>query len=474
MSLLDGLKDEMINPLRLANDEFSFGEAMEQDLVLEAATNAKLSDEDIAAILGGDDDIPSDDDPEGGDNEALIEETAIECFCASAYAYNDIVEEGFIKDLSDKFKNWWAYRKDRKVNLKARTKLREELQFKVTRTKVDDVLKDITNAAKGILIDMTDTELADAKRKVQITGDQNLHIKKVNGIRFIAVSNENGYYVNAIGCIDGGALIKVLEEDPLKEMPKWMMLNKNDSEVQRIVVDFDAEFVAILLTAPIVPNDNDKGVMATSIESMLDSLPSAEGETPEEIMAVTEAMLGRLPIETQMYLDDVATEGLKEKIQGMKDAHEAKKLDKAKLTVLTHQLKGMKPESVVRKFVAAGKAILLPMNAEDKNSLMDDASNPQYLKVSGIDIVYYLSDDGSLAMLYAAYDPEKLKKGQGVWGKKGKNYNVETFNLSDIAKMIQNPAVAVQAAAEEGWNEDGIEPDSPVMEHLLDMLLQQR
>jgi len=473
MSLLDGLKNEMINPVRLANDEFEFGEAMEQDCALEAATNAKLSDEDIAAILGGDDDIPSDDDPGDAGDEALIEQTAVECFCASAYMYNDIAEEGFIRDLSDKFKNWWTYRKDHKVNLKARAKLREELAFKIRRTKIDDVLKDITNAAKGILIDMTDTELADAKRKVQITGDQNLHVKKINGIRFIAISDENGYYVNAIGCIDGGALVKVLEEDPYKEMPKWIMADKNEADIQRLVVEFDVEFVAILLTAPIVPNDNGKGVMSTSIESMLDSLPNAEGETPAEIMAATEAALGALPIETQIYLDEVATEGLKEKVQELKDKHDAKKLDKAKVTVMENQLKGMKPESVIRKFVAACKTALLPMNSEDKNTLMNDA-DPHYLKVSGIDIVYYLNSDGSLACLYAAYDPEKLPKGQGVWGKKGKNYNVETFNLPEIAKLIINPIPAVQAAAEEGWGEDGIEPDSPVMEHLLNTILSQR
>ena len=313
--------------------------------------------------------------------------------------YNDasITTEGFIRDLSDKFKNWWTYRKDRKQNLKARQKLREELQFKITRTKTEDILKDITDAAKGILIDMTDTEIADAKRKIQINGDQTCGVKKVGNW------SEANTFVSAIGCIDPGALIKCLEEDPYKEMPKWMMLDKNEAD-SRLVVEFDAGFVSVLLSAPMVPNDNGKGVMDVSVESFenfLDSLPSADGETPDEIMAATEAALGALPMETQMYLDDVATEGLKEKIQGIKDRYEAKKLDKAQVTVLANKLKGMRPDSVVKKFVAAAKPILLSMKAEDKNALMDpnNGGSSQYLKVSGIDIVYCVDENGSLTVL---------------------------------------------------------------------------
>lgn len=479
MSLLDGLKNEMTNPIRLANDQFNFDMAMEQDCVLEAATNAKLSDEDIAAILSGDDDIPTDEDPEEGGEEALIEQTAVECFCASAYMYNDasITTEGFIRDLSDKFKNWWTYRKDRKQNLKARQKLREELQFKITRTKTEDILKDITDAAKGILIDMTDTEIADAKRKIQINGDQTCGVKKVNGIRFVVISSEANTFVSAIGCIDPGALIKCLEEDPYKEMPKWMMLDKNEAD-SRLVVEFDAGFVSVLLSAPIVPNDNGKGVMDVSVESFenfLDSLPSADGETPDEIMAATEAALGALPMETQMYLDDVATEGLKEKIQGIKDKYEAKKLDKAQVTVLANKLKGMRPDSVVKKFVAAAKPILLSMKAEDKNALMDpnNGGSSQYLKVSGIDIVYCVDENGSLTVLYAAIDPSKRASKQ-VWGNNSKTYTTDTFTLNEIAKIINDPIPAIQAAAEEGWNQEGIDPESPVMEHLLDTLLSQR
>ena len=62
MSLLDGLKDSMKNPLAENNEDMEFVLESDFDLALEKATDVRLSPEDIRAILNGDDDIPDDDD----------------------------------------------------------------------------------------------------------------------------------------------------------------------------------------------------------------------------------------------------------------------------------------------------------------------------------------------------------------------------------------------------------------------------
>ena len=62
MSLLDGLKDSMKNPLTENNDDMSFVLESDFELALEKATDIKLSPEDIRAILNGDDDIDDEDD----------------------------------------------------------------------------------------------------------------------------------------------------------------------------------------------------------------------------------------------------------------------------------------------------------------------------------------------------------------------------------------------------------------------------
>ena len=62
MSLLDGLKDSMKNPLAENNDDMSFVLESDFELALEKAIDVKLSPEDIKAILNGDDDIPDDED----------------------------------------------------------------------------------------------------------------------------------------------------------------------------------------------------------------------------------------------------------------------------------------------------------------------------------------------------------------------------------------------------------------------------
>ena len=62
MSLLDGLKDSMKNPLAENNEDMEFVLESDFDLALEKATDVRLSPEDIRAILNGDDDIPDEDD----------------------------------------------------------------------------------------------------------------------------------------------------------------------------------------------------------------------------------------------------------------------------------------------------------------------------------------------------------------------------------------------------------------------------
>ena len=62
MSLLDGLKDSMKNPLAENNEDMEFVLESDFDLALEKATDVRLSPEDIRAILNGDDDISDDED----------------------------------------------------------------------------------------------------------------------------------------------------------------------------------------------------------------------------------------------------------------------------------------------------------------------------------------------------------------------------------------------------------------------------
>ena len=62
MSLLDGLKDSMKNPLAENNSDMEFVLESDFELALEKATDVKLSPEDIRAILNGDDDIDDEED----------------------------------------------------------------------------------------------------------------------------------------------------------------------------------------------------------------------------------------------------------------------------------------------------------------------------------------------------------------------------------------------------------------------------
>lgn len=62
MSLLDGLKDSLKNPLAENNDEMEFILESDFETALEKAIDVKLSPADIAAILNGDDDIDDEDD----------------------------------------------------------------------------------------------------------------------------------------------------------------------------------------------------------------------------------------------------------------------------------------------------------------------------------------------------------------------------------------------------------------------------
>lgn len=62
MSLLNGLKEQLKNPLADNNDEIEFVLESDFEVALEKAIDVKLSPEDIAAILNGDDDIDDEED----------------------------------------------------------------------------------------------------------------------------------------------------------------------------------------------------------------------------------------------------------------------------------------------------------------------------------------------------------------------------------------------------------------------------
>lgn len=78
MSLLDGLKDSLKNPLAENNDEMEFILESDFETALEKAIDVKLSPADIAAILNGDDDIDDDeddiDDPDDDIDKDMIED----------------------------------------------------------------------------------------------------------------------------------------------------------------------------------------------------------------------------------------------------------------------------------------------------------------------------------------------------------------------------------------------------------------
>lgn len=78
MSLLDGLKDSLKNPLAENNDEMEFILESDFETALEKAIDVKLSPADIAAILNGDDDIDDEeddiDDPDDDIDKDTIED----------------------------------------------------------------------------------------------------------------------------------------------------------------------------------------------------------------------------------------------------------------------------------------------------------------------------------------------------------------------------------------------------------------
>lgn len=69
MSLLDGLKENLTNPLVENEKDFNFAMECDFDSALEAAVEKHLSQADIDAILRGDDDIPEDEDDPDEDND---------------------------------------------------------------------------------------------------------------------------------------------------------------------------------------------------------------------------------------------------------------------------------------------------------------------------------------------------------------------------------------------------------------------
>lgn len=62
MSLLDGLKESLKNPLADNNDDMRFALESDFEFALERTVDAKLSPADIAAILNGEDDIDDEED----------------------------------------------------------------------------------------------------------------------------------------------------------------------------------------------------------------------------------------------------------------------------------------------------------------------------------------------------------------------------------------------------------------------------
>lgn len=62
MSLLDGLKDSMKNPLAENYEDMRFALESDFEFALERATDVKLSPADIAAILNGEDDVDDEED----------------------------------------------------------------------------------------------------------------------------------------------------------------------------------------------------------------------------------------------------------------------------------------------------------------------------------------------------------------------------------------------------------------------------
>lgn len=68
MSLMDGLKETLRNPLVENEKDFSFAMECDFEAALEEATEKQLTQADIDAILNGDDDIPDEDDPDESDD----------------------------------------------------------------------------------------------------------------------------------------------------------------------------------------------------------------------------------------------------------------------------------------------------------------------------------------------------------------------------------------------------------------------
>lgn len=75
MSLLDGLKESLKNPLADNNSEMDLVLESDFEYALERAIDARLSPEDIQAILNGDDDI--DDDIDDDETDAKIDDKDI-------------------------------------------------------------------------------------------------------------------------------------------------------------------------------------------------------------------------------------------------------------------------------------------------------------------------------------------------------------------------------------------------------------
>ena len=94
MSLLDGLKDSLRNPLAENNEDMNLVLESDFELTLEKAIDVKLSPADIAAILNGDDDIDDDEDDIDDPEDDIDKDTVKDLECAKEALESTMTELG--------------------------------------------------------------------------------------------------------------------------------------------------------------------------------------------------------------------------------------------------------------------------------------------------------------------------------------------------------------------------------------------
>lgn len=94
MSLLDGLKEQLKNPLADNNDEIEFALESDFEVALEKAIDVKLSPADIAAILNGDDDIDDEEDDIDDPDDNIDKDTIKDLECCKEALESTMTELG--------------------------------------------------------------------------------------------------------------------------------------------------------------------------------------------------------------------------------------------------------------------------------------------------------------------------------------------------------------------------------------------